>query len=216
MGQKVNPIGFRVGPTLYKKWGSILYAESNYGLILIEDLKIRKIIDKELVLAQVSKVIIERTSTKSVVVSIYVKRPGVVIGKSGADIEKLKKALVNICNCEVLINVHEVKSPDTDALLIAKTIVSQLEKRGSFRRVMKKAMQQCLKQKSAKGIKIACSGRLSGAEIARTEWYREGRVPLHTLRADIDYALAEAHTTYGIIGVKVWVYKGDHVSQKKY
>ncbi len=214
MGQKVNPNGFRVGPTLLRNWDSIFYAEANYGKYLIEDIKIRKLIAKECALAQVSRIIIERPSNKNIVVSIYVRKPGVIIGKSGADIEKLKKLISTVATGEVYINVHEVKKPDMDAVLVAKNVAMQLEKRGSFRRAMKKAIQSSLKQ-GAKGIKISCSGRLSGAEIARTEWYREGRVPLHTLRADIEYAAAEANTTYGVIGVKVWVYKGDQVDARK-
>ncbi len=214
MGQKVNANGLRVGPTLLKNWDSIFYAEANYGNYLIQDIKIRKLINKECAQAQVSKVIIERPSNKSLVISIHVRKPGVIIGKSGADIEKLKKLIAKISEGDIFINVHEVKKPDIDATLIAKTVASQLEKRGSFRRAMKKSMQSCLKQ-GAKGIKISCSGRLGGAEIARTEWYREGRVPLHTLRADIEYATAEANTTYGVIGVKVWVYKGDQIEVKK-
>ncbi|MCC2646061.1 MAG: rpsC [Rickettsiaceae bacterium] len=214
MGQKVNPNGLRVGPTLLKNWDSIFYAEAKYGDYLIQDIKIRKLINKEYAQAQVSRVIIERPSNKNIVVSIHVRKPGVIIGKSGADIEKLKKLIAKISEGDIFINVHEVKKPDMDATLIAKTVALQLEKRGSFRRAMKKAMQSSMKQ-GAKGIRISCSGRLGGAEIARTEWYREGRVPLHTLRADIEYATAEANTTYGVIGVKVWVYKGDHIEARK-
>ena len=214
MGHKANPIGLRVGPTLIKNWDSIFYAEANYGSYLIQDVKIRKLINKEYILAQVSKIVIERPSNKNLVVSIHVRKPGVIIGKSGTDIEKLKKLISKISSGEIFINVHEVKKADIDSMLVAKVVAGQLEKRGSFRRAMKKAIQSAFKQ-GAKGIKISCSGRLGGAEIARTEWYREGRVPLHTLRADIDYATAEAHTTYGVIGIKVWIYKGDQIENKK-
>jgi small subunit ribosomal protein S3 len=156
----------------------------------------------------VSRILIERISGKSVIVNIHARRPGVIIGKSGADIEQLKKEITKITSAEVYINIHEVKKPDIDASLVAQGVAQQLEKRVSFRRAMKRAMQAAFKQ-GAKGIRISVSGRLGGAEIARTEWYREGRVPLHTLRADIDYNTAEAHTTYGVIGIKVWVYKGE-------
>lgn len=214
MGQKVNPIGLRVGPTLIKNWDSVLYAEKDYGDFLVQDLKIRKFVLKECALAMISRVVIERPSNKSVVVNIHAKRPGLIIGKSGSDIEKLKKRLMKISETEVFINIHEVKKPDIDAALVAQGIAQQLEKRVSFRRAMKRAMQACTKQ-GGKGIRVNVSGRLGGAEIARTEWYREGRVPLHTLRADIGYATAEANTTYGVLGIKVWIYKGDFVESKK-
>lgn len=214
MGQKVNPNGLRVGPTLIKNWDSVMFAENNYGELLIQDIKVRKFVQRECAQSMVSKVIIERPSNKSVVVNIHAKRPGVIIGKSGGDIEKLKHKLVKMTGAEVFINIHEVKKPDIDSALVAQTIAQQLEKRVSFRRAMKRAMQACMKQ-GAKGIRVNVSGRLGGAEIARTEWYREGRVPLHTLRADICYSTAEAHTTYGVLGVKVWVYKGDFVETRK-
>ena len=208
MGQKVNPHGFRVGPTLFKGWESVLYAENkDYAQKLQQDLKIRSLIMKKYKLAQVSRVVIQRPSN-SIVVNIHAKKPGMIIGKSGSDIEKLKKDVQKIASTEVLINIHEVKKPGVDGNIIAQTIAQQLENRVSFRKAMKTAIQNSFKQGS-KGIKVACSGRLGGAEIARTEWYREGRVPLHTLRADIDYGTAEANTTYGVIGIKVWVYKGD-------
>lgn len=213
MGQKVDPRGFRTGPTLIRNWESVLYAEKNYGDLLIQDLKVRKLVLKRCAAAQVSKVIIERISGKSVIVNIHAKRPGAIIGKSGADIEKLKKEIMKIVSQEVYINIHEVKKPDIDASLVAQGIAQQLEKRVSFRRAMKRAMQSAFKQ-GAKGIRISVSGRLGGAEIARTEWYREGRVPLHTLRADIEYATAEANTTYGVIGIKTWIYKGDFVETR--
>ncbi len=207
MGQKVNPHGFRVGPTLFKGWDSVLYAERDYADKLVQDLKIRALINKKYKLAQVSKVIIQRTSG-NVVVNIHAKKPGIIIGKSGSDIEKLKKDIQKIASAEIFINIHEVKKPGIDSNITAQTIAQQLENRVSFRKAMKTAIQNSFKQ-GAKGIKVACSGRLGGAEIARTEWYREGRVPLHTLRADIDYGTAEAETTYGVIGVKVWIYRGE-------
>jgi len=214
MGQKVDPRGFRTGPTLIKGWDSVMYAEKNYGDLLIQDLKIRKLVNQRCASANVSRVVIERVSGKSVIVNIHARRPGVIIGKSGGDIEKLKKDIVKMSATEVYINIHEVKKPDIDGALVAQGIAAQLEKRVSFRRAMKRAMQSAFKQ-GAKGIRVEVSGRLGGAEIARTEWYREGRVPLHTLRADIDYATAEAHTTYGVIGVKVWVYKGEFVESRR-
>lgn len=208
MGQKVDPRGFRTGPTLIKNWDSVFYAEKDYGNLLIQDLTIRKLVQKKCVSAQVAKVIIERVSGKSVIINIHAKRPGAIIGKSGADIEQLKKDIGKIVASEIYINIHEVKKPDLNARLVAQSVAQQLEKRVSFRRAMKRAIQASFKQ-GAKGIRISVSGRLGGAEIARTEWYREGRVPLHTLRADIDYATAEANTTYGVIGIKTWIYKGD-------
>jgi small subunit ribosomal protein S3 len=214
MGQKVNPHGFRVGPTLIKNWDSIFYAENNYKDLIISDIKIRELIFKSYPTAQVSRVLIERPSNKSVIINIHAKKVGIIIGKSGNDIEKLKKNVHKISEGEVYINIHEIKKPDLDAQVIAQNIATQLEKRVSFRKAMKQAMQKCMKS-GGSGIKVQCSGRLGGAEIARTEWYREGRVPLHTLRADIEYAQGEALTTYGIIGVKVWVYKGDRNENKK-
>jgi small subunit ribosomal protein S3 len=213
MGQKVNAHGFRVGPTLYKNWDSVLYAERDYSTKLLQDIKVRMLVTKKYKLAQVSKVIIERTSS-NVVINIHAKKPGMIIGKSGSDIEKLKQEIQKIVQCELFINIHEIKKPFIDAVITAQTIAQQLEGRISFRKAMKTAIQNCFKQ-SGQGIKVACSGRLGGAEIARTEWYREGRVPLHTLRADIDYGTAEAHTTYGVIGIKVWIYKGEYSHTKK-
>lgn len=216
MGQKVNPHGFRVGPTLIKGWDSMLYADKKqYKVLLIQDLEVRNLVNKNYVQAQVSRVLIERSSNKNVIINIFAKKPGVIIGKSGNDIDKLKKSVQKITGLEeIYINIHEVKKPNIDSNIIAQTISMQLEKRVSFRKAMKTAIQACFKQ-GGLGIKVACSGRLAGAEIARTEWYREGRVPLHTLRADIDYATAEAMTTYGVIGIKVWVYRGDHVENRK-
>lgn len=208
MGQKVNPHGFRVGPTLFKDWDSVFYAErKDYSSKLLQDLKIRSMISKQYKTANVSRVVINRSSS-NVVVNIHAKKPGIIIGKSGSDIEKLKKTIQGIVKSEVFINIHEVKRSSIDAAIVAQGVAQQLENRGAFRKAMKQAIQNCFKQ-GGKGIKIACSGRLGGAEIARTEWYREGRVPLHTLRADIDYGVAEAVTTYGVIGIKVWIYKGD-------
>lgn len=216
MGQKVNPHGFRVGPTLIKGWDSVLYADKKqYKVLLIQDLEVRNLVNKNYVQAQVSRVLIERSSNNNVIINIFAKKPGVIIGKSGNDIDKLKKSVQKITGLEEIhINIHEVKKPNIDSNIIAQTIAMQLEKRVSFRKAMKTAIQACFKQ-GGLGIKVACSGRLAGAEIARTEWYREGRVPLHTLRADIDYATAEAITTYGVIGIKVWVYRGDHVENRK-
>lgn len=215
MGQKVNPHGFRVGPTLIYNWDSILYAEKNYDKLLHEDLKIRKLINENYNQAQISKVVIERPSNERIIVNINAKKTGIIIGKSGNDIEKLKKDIQKISLKKVFINLHEEKNPNANAALVAQNIASQLEKRVSFRKAMKTAIQSCLKSPYVKGIKVKCSGRLGGAEIARTEGYLEGRVPLHTLRATIEYATAEAITTYGVIGVKVWVYKGDYNENKK-
>lgn len=215
MGQKVDPRRFRVGPTLINNWHSVLYAENNYGDLVVQDIEIRKLINTKHKQAQVSRIVIERLSSQRVIVNIHARRPGVIIGKSGSDIEYLKKAITKITlGTEVFINIHEIKKPDIDAGVIGQNIAQQLEKRVSFRRAMKRAMTSCLKQ-GGKGIKVSCAGRLGGAEIARTEWYKEGRVPLHTLRADVDYSTAEALTTYGIIGIKVWVYKGDAAEVKK-
>lgn len=214
MGQKVNPHGFRVGPTLIKGWDSVLYAEKNYPILLQEDLKIRHLITSAYTQAQVSRVLIERSPNGNVVINIHAKKPGVIIGKSGNDIEKLKKNLQKIAKGEIYINIHEVKKPNLDAAITAQTIAAQLEKRVSFKKAMKMAMQSCMKQ-GGQGIKVSCAGRLGGAEIARTEWYIEGKLPLHTIRADIDYSTAEAITTYGVIGVKVWVYKGEYAESKK-
>ena len=206
MGQKTRPIGLRVG--INKTWNSLWYAEGEaYADKLHEDLKIRQFIEKKLRFSGVSKIVVERPAQK-VHVLIHTSRPGVLIGKKGADIDSIKKQLNKFTTSEVRISIVEVRKPETDANLVADSIAQQLEKRVSFRKAMKRAMQNAMRL-GAKGIRVNCSGRLGGAEIARMEWYREGRVPLHTLRADIDYGTAEAHTTYGVIGVKVWVYKGD-------
>jgi small subunit ribosomal protein S3 len=209
MGQKVDPRILRTSPTLGRDWNSIFYAENTYRQVLIGDFKIRKLVNAKCASASVSKIVIERPSNKKIVINIHASRPGMIIGKSGQDIEFLKKEVINITKMtDIYINIHEVKKPDLDAKIVAQNIAKQLEKRVSYRKALKKSIQSAMKQ-GAKGIKISCSGRLGGIEIARTEWYREGRVPLHTLRASIDYATAEALTTYGIIGIKVWIYKGD-------
>ena len=206
MGQKVNPIVMRL--SVNKDWSSKWYAKGNeYANLLHEDLKIRQYITKELKSAAISKVVVERPAKKAII-TIHTARPGVVIGKKGTDIEKIKAKVSKFTSGEVQLNIVEVRKPEIDATLVAQSIAQQLEKRVMFRRAMKRTVQSALRQ-SAKGVRIEVSGRLNGAEIARTEWYREGRVPLHTLRADIDYGTAEALTTYGIIGVKVWVYRGE-------
>ncbi|MBD3789498.1 MAG: 30S ribosomal protein S3 [Campylobacterales bacterium] len=206
MGQKVNPIGLRLG--INRNWESRWFpAKGRASEFIAEDYKIRKYLKKELFYAGVSNIIIERTA-KKLRVSIVTARPGIIIGKKGADIEKLKTTLSNMLSKEVALNIKEEKRPQASAQLAAENVATQLERRVAFRRAMKKVIQGALKS-GAKGIKISVSGRLGGAEMARTEWYLEGRVPLHTLRAKIDYGFAEAHTTYGIIGVKVWIFKGE-------
>jgi small subunit ribosomal protein S3 len=205
MGQKINPIGLRLG--INKTWDSRWYAGADYADKLHEDIKIRKYVKEKLNQAGISKIIIERPSKKCTI-SIHSARPGVVIGKKGADIDKIKKDLQKFTKDEVHLNIIEVRKPELDSVLIAEGIAQQLERRVAFRRAMKRAVQSALRM-GAEGIRINVSGRLGGAEIARMEWYREGRVPLHTLRADVDYGIATALTTYGIIGVKVWVFKGE-------
>ncbi len=208
MGQKIHPTGFRLSVT--RNWASRWYAgNSNFATMLNEDLKVRAYLKKKLKNASVSRVIIERPA-KNARITIYSSRPGVVIGKKGEDIEVLKSALTKMMGVPVHVNIEEIRKPETDAQLIADSIAQQLEKRIMFRRAMKRAMQNAMRL-GAQGIKIMSSGRLNGIEIARKEWYREGRVPLHTLRAEIDYGFGEAETTYGIIGIKVWVYKGDRL-----
>ncbi|CAN7941520.1 unnamed protein product [Ixodes pacificus] len=207
MGQKVCAHGFRVGPTLIKGWDSVLYAEKHYKTLFIQDLKIRDLINKGFNQAQISRVLIERPSNKSIIININAKKPNIIIGRNGSEIDKLKKAIEKMTSLkEVYINIHEVRKFNIDAAIVAQTIALQIEKRVSFRKAMKTAIQASFKQ-GGQGIRVNCSGRLGGAEIARTEWYIEGRMPLHTLRADIDYSTAEAITTYGVIGVKVWIYK---------
>ncbi|MCA3720541.1 30S ribosomal protein S3 [Phenylobacterium sp.] len=206
MGQKVNPVGLRLG--VNRTWDSRWFADgADYGRLLHEDLRVRAELKKRLYQAGVSRIIIERPHKKCRI-TIYAARPGVIIGKKGADIEKLRKDVAAITGGEVHLNIVEIRKPEADAQLIAENITSQLERRIAFRRAMKRAMQSAMRL-GAKGIRINVSGRLGGAEIARMEWYKEGRVPLHTLRADMDFGFAEAKTTYGIIGVKVWVFKGE-------
>jgi len=205
VGQKVHPTGFRLAIT--KSWVSRWYAEKDFGKFLQEDLKIRKYLKKKLYQAGISKITIERATNK-IRINIFTSRPGMVIGRKGSEIDQLKKELQGLTDKEVHINIHEVKRPDLDAQLVAENIALQLIRRVAFRRAIKKSVTTALKF-GALGVKVCCSGRLGGAEIARTEWYREGRVPLHTLRAQIDYGFAEALTTYGLIGVKVWINKED-------
>ncbi len=205
MGQKVNPIGLRLG--IVKTWDSRWYAEKVYSKFLQEDIVLRRHIKRKLYHAGVSKVEIERTANRAKI-TIRAARPGIIIGQKGAEIEKLQKEIQKMTQREISINIQEVRRVESDAQLVAENVALQLERRVAFRRAMKKSVTASLKF-GAQGIKIACSGRLGGAEIARSEWYREGRVPLHTLRADIDYGFSEARTTYGAIGIKVWVYKGD-------
>ncbi|MBP1708284.1 MAG: ribosomal protein [Deltaproteobacteria bacterium] len=208
MGQKVHPIGFRLG--FIKTWNSRWYADKDYPHLLIEDLRIREFLKKKLYHAGVSRIEIERVASKAkkAKVTIHTARPGIIIGKKGAEVENLRKALQKLTKKEIFINIQEVKRAEIDAQLVAENVALQLERRVGFRRVMKKAVTSAMKL-GAKGIKIACAGRLGGAEMARREWYREGRVPLHTLRADIDFGQAEGRTTYGQIGVKVWLFKGE-------
>lgn len=211
MGQKINPTGFRLPVT--RDWTSRWYAEGrNFARTLGEDLKVRSFLQKKLRNASVSRILIERPA-KNARITIYSARPGVVIGKQGRDIEVLKNEVQKMMGVPVHVNIEEVRRPELDAQLIADSITQQLEKRVMFRRAMKRAMQNAMRL-GAQGIKIMSAGRLNGAEIARTEWYREGRVPLHTLRANIDYGFSEANTTYGVIGVKVWVYKGDNFGEE--
>ncbi|MDC2966112.1 30S ribosomal protein S3 [Alphaproteobacteria bacterium] len=205
MGQKTNPIGFRLG--VIKSWESRWFSEKDYSKLLQEDITIRKFLIKKLSSAGISKVVIERPA-KLAKITIHTSRPGVIIGKKGSDIEKLKKDIGNITEGDVSINILEIKKPELDSQLVADNIAQQLERRVAFRRAMKRAVQSAMRL-GALGIRVNCSGRLGGAEIARTEWYREGRVPLHTLRADIDYGVSRANTTYGICGVKVWIFKGE-------
>jgi small subunit ribosomal protein S3 len=205
MGQKVNPIGLRVG--INRTWDSRWFAVDDYAKLLHEDLKLREYLNSRLQQAGVARIVIERPAKKARI-TIHTARPGVVIGKKGADIEKLRADLGKLTKSEVNLNIVEIRKPEIDAKLVAENIAQQLERRVAFRRAMKRAVQSAMRL-GAQGIRINCSGRLGGAEIARVEWYREGRVPLHTLRADIDYGTATAKTTYGTCGVKVWVFKGE-------
>ena len=205
MGQKVNPIGLRLGIT--RTWDSRWFARKEYGNLLLDDLGLRKFLHQRLGQAGVSRVVIERAAKKTRI-TLHSARPGVVIGKKGADIEKLRTDIAKLTNSEVSLNIVEIRKPEIEAKLIADSIAQQLERRVAFRRAMKRAVQSAMRL-GALGIRINCSGRLGGAEIARMEWYREGRVPLHTLRADVDFAYGTAKTTYGVCGVKVWVFKGE-------
>jgi len=205
LGQKVNPIGFRVG--ISREWDSHWYADKQFGKFLLDDIRLREYIKQKLNQAGVSRIVIERPAGK-IKVTVHTARPGVVIGKKGADIEHLRQQLRAMTGGDVQVYIIEVRRPEAEAQLVAENIAFQLERRVAFRRAMKRAVQGALRM-GAKGVRVNCGGRLGGAEIARTEWYREGRVPLHTLRADVDYGFAEAKTTYGIVGVKVWVFKGE-------
>ena len=204
MGQKVNPNGFRLG--VNRTWSSRWFSKSNYAKFLHQDLEIKSYVRKKLKNASIAKINIERAA-KKIRISIYSSRPGIIIGKKGADIEDLKNKLTKLSNLEVFLDIKEIRKPEVEAKLVAENIATQLEKRVSFRRAMKKSVQSSMRL-GAKGVKVLCSGRLGGAEIARNEKYNEGSVPLHTLRSDIDYATAEAETTYGIVGIKVWINKG--------
>lgn len=210
MGQKVHPTGFRLGIT--KTWDTRWYADKAFAALLLEDIKLRAWIKKRLEHASVSKIIIERPAKKARI-NIHSARPGIIIGKKGADIEKLKNDIAKVANTEVAINIVEVRKPEAEAQLIAENVSQQLVRRVAFRRAMKRAVTSAMRL-GALGIRINCAGRLGGGEIARTEWYREGRVPLHTLRADIEYGFADANTQYGVIGVKVWVFKGEIIDRE--
>ena len=212
MGQKVNPNGIRLG--INRTWSSRWFSKTDYAKLLHQDLEIKKYVQDKLKNASISKVNIERAA-KKLRISIYSSRPGIIIGKKGADIEALKNKLTKLSNLEVFLDIKEVRKPEVEAKLVAENIANQLEKRISFRRAMKKAVQSSMRL-GAKGVKVVCSGRLGGAEIARTEKYAEGSVPLHTLRSDIDYATAEAETTYGICGIKVWINKGEILNKDPY
>lgn len=211
MGQKVHPKGLRIG--IIRDWDAKWYAEKDFATLLIEDIKVRKFIKKKLYAAGISRIEIERAANR-VKITIHTAKPGIVIGRGGAEVESLRKELEKMTGKNVNINIVEVKVPELDAQLVSENVAAQLVKRVSFRRAMKQAVSRTMRL-GAQGIKITCSGRLAGAEMARTEWYNEGKVPLHTLRADIDYGFAEADTTYGKIGVKVWIYKGEILPEAK-
>ncbi|HEX7410076.1 MAG TPA: 30S ribosomal protein S3 [Candidatus Binatia bacterium] len=211
MGQKTHPKGFRLGIT--EQWDSKWFARRDYQQLLHEDLRIRKFLKERLYHAGISKVEIERAANKAKI-NIHTARPGIVIGKKGAEIEKLKSELSKLTKKESFINIHEVRRPDVDGQLVAENVALQLERRVAFRRAMKEAVGRAMRM-GALGVRIQCSGRLGGAEIARTEWYREGRVPLHTLRADISYGLAEGKTTYGVIGIKAWIFRGEVLTKEE-
>jgi len=211
VGQKVHPHGLRLG--IIKDWDGKWFAnKKNFAEILLEDVKVRKFIKERLYTAGVSRIQIERAANR-IRISIYAARPGIVIGRGGTEVEILRKELEKLTGKQVHVNIVEIKTPETDAQLVAENAAAQIEKRVAFRRVMKQVVSRAMKM-GAKGIKVACSGRLAGAEIARTEWYSEGKVPLHTLRADINYGFCDAKTTYGRIGIKVWIYKGEVLPQK--
>ena len=211
MGQKVHPKGFRLGVT--ENWDSRWFAKREYPELLHEDIKIRNFLKKRLYHAGVSKIDIERAANKAKI-NIHTARPGIVIGKKGAEIEKLKQELAKLTRKETFINIHEVRRPDVDAQLVSENVALQLERRVAFRRAMKEALARAMRM-GAQGVRIQSAGRLGGSEIARTEWYREGRVPLHTLRADVNYGFAEAHTTHGLIGVRVWIFRGEVLSRQE-
>jgi small subunit ribosomal protein S3 len=211
VGQKVHPKGFRLGIT--ETWDSRWFARREYADLLHEDIKIRNFLKKRLYHAGVSKIDIERAANKAKI-NIHTARPGIVIGKKGAEIEKLKQELARLTRKETFINIHEVRRPDVDAQLVAENVALQLERRVAFRRAMKEALARAMRM-GAQGVRIQSAGRLGGSEIARTEWYREGRVPLHTLRADVNYGFAEARTTHGIIGVRVWIFRGEVLSRQE-
>jgi small subunit ribosomal protein S3 len=211
MGQKTHPKGFRLG--VIESWDSRWFAKRDYSQMLHEDIRLRNFIKKRLYHAGISKVEIERAANKAKI-NIYTARPGIVIGKKGAEIEKLKQELTGMTGKEPYINIHEVRRPDLDAQLVSESVALQLERRVAFRRAMKESVARAMRM-GAQGIRIQSSGRLGGAEIARREWYREGRVPLHTLRADVNYGTAEAKTTYGLIGVKVWIFRGEVLTREE-
>lgn len=211
MGQKVNPSGLRLG--INRTWDSRWYSENQYSVFLENDLKIRKHIESKLKKAGLSKVIIERAS-KKIIIAIHASRPGIIIGKKGSDIEKLKKELSKLSGSEINLNIVETKKPELDAKVVADNIAMQLENRAATKRVIKRAVQSALKL-GAQGIRVSVGGRIGGSEIARVEWFKEGRIPLHTLRANIDYAISTAKTTYGTCGVKVWLYKGEKLSKEE-
>ncbi len=211
MGQKVHPKGFRLA--VYKDWGSKWYAEKDYAKLLHEDIRIRKYIKAKLFHAGVSDIVIERTA-KRARINIHAARPGIIIGKKGSEVEQLRRDISKMTDKDIFINIVEVRKPEVEAQLVAENIAGQLERRVSFRRALKRGVSSALRF-GAEGIKVMCAGRLGGAEMSRTEWYREGRVPLQTLRADVTYGFAEARTTYGVIGVKVWIYKGEVAAEAK-
>jgi len=211
VGQKTHPKGFRLNVT--ENWDSRWFARREYPELLHEDVKVRNFLKKRLYHAGVSRIDIERAANKAKI-NIHTARPGIVIGKKGAEIEKLKQELARLTRKETFINIHEVRRPDLDAQLVAESVALQLERRVAFRRAMKEALARAMRM-GAQGVRIQCSGRLGGSEIARTEWYREGRVPLHTLRADVNYGFAEAKTTYGVIGVRVWIFRGEVLTRQE-